>query len=252
MGKLHEVLMVAPDLVKTAVTANEKAINTMVKEPTHFLGSEKTVEYFDDHDAHLNTTETTALTLRVFDVLKGLVGPNSRAWDIVLQKEAANQKAVADIEIDGQTLAQHVPATVLLTMETKLQELRKVYLAIPTLAPGIDWVPDATRGAGTWKANKELENLRTKKTVRPILMHPATEHHPAQVSAINEDMPVAKTQEKRWSAMLTEAQKTELLNRLEQLTSAVKTARQRANNQDVENRQFGKQLFDFLHKGIVV
>lgn len=253
MAKLHEVLAVEQGLQTTAKKTNEETIRTFGKKDEHFVQTVRHTEYFAEEDKNLNTTETKAMVTTVFDKLLYNVGPNVKAWDALLQKESTNQHASADIEIDGKVLVANVPATVLLPLITKLQELRAVYEAIPTLAPGPVWEPDpeARTGGGVWKARDADVAFRTKKTIKPIVLHPGDDKHPAQVQAIPEDVPVAKISTTHKSGMLTSAQKSDLLARIDRLLRAVKRALQRANTAEVEKRHMGKELFNFIHEGIV-
>jgi hypothetical protein len=189
----------------------------------------------------------------VFDKLLYNATPNIRAFDAYLQKEATNQKASADIVVDDVTLATAVPATVLLGLESKLNDLRAVYENIPTLAPGRTWQLDLAARAegGVYKAMDSDLTFRTKRTVKPMIMAPATDHHPAQVQALQEDVPIAKIVTSHRSGMITPAQKSDLLERIDKLLRAVKRARQRANGTQVEKRQIGGSLFQYIHGGIV-
>ena len=252
MPKLHEVLAVESGLQTTAKKTNEETVRTFGKKDEHFVEITREVAHFAEEDVKLNTSETKAMVTTVLDKLIYNAGPSIRAFDAYLQKEATNQKAVADLVVDEKVLATGVPATVLLGMETKLVELRAVYEAIPTLAPGPTWVADTSaRTTGVYKAAQADVTFRTKKTIKPIVMAEATKEHPAQVQAIQEDVPIAKITTHHKSGMMTTADKSALLERLDKLLRAVKRARQRANNTEVEKRQIGKVLFDFIHAGIV-
>ncbi len=253
MAKLHEVLAVESGLQTAAKKINEETIRTFDKKDEHFVGTTREVKHFAEEDQKLDTSETKAMVTTVFDKLLYTVGANVRALDAYLQKEATNQKASADIVVGDQTLATAVPATVLLGLETKLAELRAVYEKIPTLAPGPTWVADKARRAagGVWRADSPDVTFRTRKTIKPVVMSPATEHHPAQVQAVSEDVPVARITTQHWSGMISSAEKSDLLGRIDQLLRAVKRARQRANNTEVEKRTIGKVLFDFLHRDLV-
>lgn len=253
MPKLHEVLAVESGLQTAAKKINEETIRTFGKKDEHFVETTREVKHFAEEDQKLDTAETKAMVTTVFDKLLYNAGPNIRAYDAYLQKEATNQKATADVVVGDKTLLTDVPATVLLGLETKLTELRAVYEAIPTLQPGPTWLSDADARAagGVYKAADLDVTFRTRKTVRPIIMAPATEHHPAQVNAVQEDVPIARITTSHKSGMLTSAQKSDLLERIDRLLRAVKRARQRANSTEVEKRQMGKVLFDFLHQGIV-
>lgn len=254
MAKLHEVLAVEQGLQTAAKKINEETIRTFGKKDEHFVETTRTVIHFADEDEKLNTSETKAMVTCVFEKLLYNQVSNIRALDAYLQKEATNQKASADLVVGDQTLATAVPATVLLGLETKLAELRAVYEAIPTLAPGPTWESDleARSAGGVYRAAAPDVTFRTRKTVKPIVMAPATREHPAQVQAISEDVPVARITTTHKSGMITSAQKSDLLERVDRLLRAVKRARQRANNTEVERRNIGKVLFDYLHTDIVV
>lgn len=252
MAKLHELLAVEDSLQTTAKKINEETVNTFHKKDEHFVETTKQTGYFDEKDAaNLDTTETSAMVTTVVDKLAYSVTANVRAWDAYLQKGVTNQKAIADIVVDGNALVKDVPGTVLLGMETKLMELRNVYMAIPTLAPGPIWEQDAAAGRGVYRAQAPDIAFRTKKTIKPVIMSPATEHHPANVQAVSEDIAIAKISTSKKSGMMTSAHKSELLARLDKLLRAVKRARQRANGAEVEKVQMGKALFDYLHADIV-
>lgn len=253
MPKLHEVLAVESGLQTAAKKINEETIKTFGKKDEHFVETVTQLRHFDAEDSKLDVDDAKAMVTTVFDKLLHTVPPNVRALDAYIQKEATNQLAKADIVIDDKIIAAEVPATVLLGLETKLTELRAVYEAIPTLAPGPTWQIDSDKRkkGGVYRSMQPDVTFRTRKTIKPIIMAPATEHHPAQVQAVSEDVPVAKITKQHWSGMITSGQKSDLLERLDQLLRAVKKARQRANATPVVKRSIGKELFDFIHAGIV-
>lgn len=253
MPKLHEILAVESGLQTAAKKINEETIKTFGKKDEHFVETVTQVVHFDEENTKLDTNETKAMVTTVFDKLLYTTQPNVRALDAYLQKEATNQIAKADVVIDDKVIAADVPATVLLGLETKLTELRLVYEAIPTLAPGPTWKLDASKRkeGGVYRSELPDVTFRTKKTVKPIIMAPATEHHPAQVQAVNEDVPIAKITKQHWSGMISPAEKSDLLERIDMLLRAIKKARQRANAATVVKRAIGKDLFAFIHGGIV-
>jgi hypothetical protein len=251
MARLHEVLAASGALATTAKKINDEANGTLSKKPELFLRTVTSVEHLAEDERSLDTTDTKEMTTTVFEKLDYIVRANVRAFDIYLQKEIANTKAKADIEINGIVIAAALPATVLLGLETKLTELRIVYEACPTLAPGPTWQLDATQRHGVYKSVHPDVRFRTRKTMRAFQLSPATQHHPAQIQAINEDVPIAKIVVQTWSGMITSAQKSDLLDRVDGLIRAVKQARQRANMQEVEKVSLGDALFKHIHAGIV-
>ena len=253
MAKLHEILAVESGLQTTAKKTNEETIGTFRKKDEHFVETVTEVRHFSEEDQKLDTTETKAMVTTVVDKLLYNAGANVKAIDAYLQKEATNQHATADLMVDDVVLAIAVPATVLLGLETKLTELRAVYDAIPTLAPGPTWVEDRDRRAhgGVYKAADPDVTFRTRRVLKPIVMSPATKEHPAQVQAVQEDTPVARIVKHHRSGMLTSAQKSDLLGRIDKLLRATKRARQRANTAEVVKGEIGRKLFDFIHAGLI-
>jgi hypothetical protein len=248
MAKLHEVIAVEASLAATAQKIREEAITTFTKKVELFLGTRTSVTYFAETDQHLNTSEFKAVVESVPAKLKYIAGSQIRAIDCLLQKEATNQHAKADIVIDGVTIASGVPAIVLLRLEAWLVEVRAVFAAIPTLQPGPHWQKDfdADTGGGVYEAEDVDVTFRTKKNLRAIELSPATKEHPAQVQPIQEDMPVAKIEKQHWSAMMSTADKSNLLERCDRLIRGVKKARQRANDTTVVKDKIGAALFDFI------
>lgn len=249
MAKLHEVLAVESGLQTTAKAISAETIRTFGKKEEHFTAQTKTLEFFAEEDAKLNMAESRAMVTTVQQKLSYMQTSHIKALDAYLQKESTNQRANADIEIDGLALATDIPATVLLGLETKLAELRKVYEEIPTLAPGVTWEFDLEQSGArdVYRSANPGITFRTKRVTKPIVMAPATKEHPAQVQAITEDVPVAKITTQDWSGMMSSADKSELLGRLDKLLRAVKRARQRANSTEVEKRSIGKAIFGYLH-----
>lgn len=246
MGKLHELLAVEGDLSAVATKVTEEAANTFSKKSDHFYGQVRTVSFLNEARAGENTTEEKTIVTTVdekLDYVRSMVAPY---FDAVLQKEATNQEATADLIIDGQTIAHNLPATFLLGLETKLKNLRTMYAAIPTLQPGINWAKNDGAGAGHFIA-PATTSFKTEKTVKHKVLVEATKEHRAEIEKWNEDVPVARIDTVATSTMLTPHRKSEILGRLDKLIRGVKKARMRANDTTVVDRSIGKELFDFLH-----
>jgi len=164
--------------------------------------------------------------------------------DVVLQKEVANTEAHADLVLeDGTVLAKGVPATVLLGLEKKFAEIRKAYEAIPTLSPGDDWKPDSKTG----HFSTERNTVKFKKVFKNHVRAEATDKHPAQVETYQEDERLGLFLTKKETSVLTSLEKSQLLTRVDLVIQAAKTARQRANNQEVKSVHIGATLFDYIN-----
>lgn len=244
-AKLHEVLAVESTLKKTSDNLIAESIRTLNKENL-FVGSQRDLTMFDADQQQMNTSDTVTLTTTVDENINYLVEPIARYWDAVLQKDKTNQNAVADIIIDGTTIAEAVPATFLLGLETKLGELRKLYDNIHTLAPGHDWQLDKDAGEGVYKAELPV-TFKTEKDMDFRIVVEADEHHPAQVRELARTKNVGKYETMRWCGLLTPLEKAQRMARVDKLLQAVKKARQRANNTDLVKAQIGKDLLNYIN-----
>lgn len=247
MPKLHEVLAVEGDLSATATKIMEEAIITFTKKPDHFQESHRSLRMFDDARAEENMDEHKVMVTTVADKLEYVSDMVTRYLDAFARKEATNQTAKADLVVRGQTLIADVPATLLLGLETKLKALRRVYEAIPTLQPGIDWEKDSERGQNVWKAFEPETRMRTEKVIQHKTLYEATKEHPAQIEKWTQDMPVGRFTINHWSGMLSSAEKSDLLFRIDDLIQAAKKARQRANTAEVTDLSIGNAIFDYIH-----
>lgn len=248
MAKLHEILAVEGDLAGTAKKIMDEARGTFGGKPDHFLAATQTDTYFAEEQANLNTASAKAMVTTVDDKLDYIAPVIGRYYDAYFTKEATNQVAVADIMVGGKALWSGVPATVLLGMESKLKELRSVYEAIPTLAPGVFWEADAAAGRGVYRARDSETRFINKRTLTPIELSPATKEHKAQVQAVEVDVPVARREITHQSGMLSPAEKSDLLERIDVLIRAVKVARQKANACDAKDQTgFGAAVFGYIN-----
>jgi hypothetical protein len=167
--------------------------------------------------------------------------------DAFLQKERTNQNAKADIVIGDVVVASDVPATALLGLEKRLKEIRQVYEAIPTLQQGIAWEECPELGEGIYKATRPEIRTKTEKQMIPVVLYEATKEHPANVKEVVKDIVVGHFTEEKRSGMVTSAQKSMWLARIDELIQAVKRARKRANNEEVFKVEIGQKLMSFIH-----
>lgn len=248
-AKLHELLAVEQDLAGAFKNILEETTTTFTKKASHFMGAHRTLQYYDDERQRTETApeEHQAMQTTVKAKLDYQQQHITRYLDAVLQKEKTNQKATADIIVDGVTIAENIPATFLLGLEAKLKQIREVYMKIPTLQPQIEWVEDVDKGAGVFRMKHPEETYKTEKVIVPQILYEATKEHPAQVDKISETKNVGKYTKQVWSGMMTSAQKSAILGKIDKLTRAVKKARQRANSVEIDKAEIGKALFDFIN-----
>lgn len=248
MGKLHELLAVEGDLDGTFKKIIEETTNTFAKKPALFFGFHKKLEMFDEN-ASKAPDEMQELAETVHDKLDYTAEHIIRYIDAICQKDKTNQVATADLTVDGVVIGKNLPATFLLGLENKLKLIRKIYAAIPTLPPGQKWDKSTTRGAHVFEMTHPEEKFKTAKAFKHQVLYEATEHHPAQIEKWEETENVGRYVTNRWSGMISPAQKSALIGRLDKLIRATKKARQRANTAEVVETYIGKELFTYIHEG---
>ncbi len=244
-AKLHEVLAVESELANVSKKLSAESIRSLGKESL-FLGSYRIMTMFDGEQQHNNTEDRQELTTTVDENLEYLLPHIAQYWDAVAQKDATNQAAVADVIINGETLLAGISATTLLGLETKLAELRKVFEAIPTLAPAVSWISDAKQRPGVFITEHVEKSFKTEKDLQFKEASPATKEHPAQVAQLQTTTNVGEYVLTKWSGMYSPARKAEVLNRLDVLRNAVKKARMRANNTPVVDVHIGDVMLSFI------
>jgi len=250
MGKLHELIAVEGDRRKTAQRIAAETNSTFTKRPQHFVGMikkfESTVsegETFDDEVSEIVTSVPEKLDYFQQSAIK--------AFDVILQKEKTNAKAAADVIIkveDGEdiVIAQQVPVQALVQLENHLQQLRDVvYNTIPTLDPKNNWIPDVQRGDGYYRTT-EFKKRKTKKEQSFMVVCEGTEHNKPEIREVVKDVQTGNWVETHFSGMMSPADKSEMLSRIGVMIEAIKKARARANQIDVEPGRIGLKIFDYI------
>lgn len=248
MAKLHELLAVINDASAAATAILDESKATFGKRPDHFKGQTKVVTFFDAAREGENLTETKEFVTSVDERLAYTARIIGKYWDALFQLEQTNQIAMADLMVGGVTIAKSVPATFLLGMETRLKEIRQMILTIPTLAPELSWAKDEAAGKGVYVSPPQV-NFKGEKVRKHKVLYDATDKHPANIETWTEDQPVAKIETIHRSTMLTPAQKSEMMERCDNMIAAVKQARQRANTVETSRSKIASNMFDYIIKG---
>ena len=245
-SELHEILAVEGDLEST-VKRTIGDVSRLFGKAELFTSAQKNLTMFADDRQNENTSERKEMSNNVEDliaiVLKECV---VRYYDATLQKELANQKAKADLIVDGNVIMSGLPATFLLGLETKLKALKSVFELIPVLPPGVTWDEAPELGKGVYKAKYPTEAMKTAKAFKFQIIVPATEKFPAQAEKWEEAVPVGKYITTVQSSMMSAARKAVIINKVEKLIAGAKQARQRANRQTVDTAEIGNILFGFI------
>lgn len=248
-AKLHEVLAVEDSNKKAANKLIDESMRTLNKDSL-FSGQVRKLEMFREEDKNSETTDYQELTTTVDENLDYLVKPVAAYWNTVGTKDATNQQAKAALIVEGKVLGENLPATFLLGLESKLAKLREVYMAIPTLEPGINWVHDDTDREGVFKTEHDTIQMKSVKDFDFRTVAAATVEHPAQVAKVERTLDIGRYVTSKYSGKMTPLEKANRLERIDTLLKAVKVARMRANNIDVEQVKIGEDLLKYINEGL--
>ena len=242
MGKLHELLAVED----TVVGASEKLISEtnekFHKSTEFFTGHIRTLSRLKDspEDKAIEAAQRKEkqLPTDVPDTLRYIFPYLEKAWDLKLSKHLTNQVAVADIVLDGQTIAAGVPVDFLLDLEKAIPRLRAMFLSMPTLDPSRKWEVDRP---GVFKSEAP-KTAQTEKIQYPVVLVEATDKHPAQVKEASKDVVVGTFSQTDISGAATTEQKADVLALCDRLIVAIKQARMRANSVEAVKGEAAKNI----------
>ena len=194
-------------------------------------------ERFPDENQNVQMTAS--------EVVKQIAKSMVELLDVEATVDATNALATASIVVEGVVVADKVPATTLLFLEKQLQLFRSDLRNIPELDPAERWDRDVNTNLFV---TKPQETRRTQKVQKAIVLYPATPEHPAQTQLISEDVTVGQWTMVKVSGAMPKPEKAALVEKADKLIDAVKSAREKANTQEVLKMEVGSKLFDFLLK----
>ena len=240
-SKLNQIIAVEKGVKAQTENAVTAAYHTIQKaEP--FSGISRDYQAKDDDGDEL-PSESVRVQRTVDNLLTELGKTWTRLLDLTATKDTANTRAKADVVVDGETLIADIPATYLVWLEKRLVDLRTLLSNVPTLDPAIVWTPDPV--SGVWRS-ETAKTTRSQKVPRAHVLYEATPEHPAQVQPWTEDVIAGYWSTTKFSGALPQERVNELLDRVDKVQTAVKSAREEANGIEVTDVSVGKELFDYI------
>jgi hypothetical protein len=212
-------------------------LHKSAQKPALFNGFDKTYTPFSETDDEARSgikrlpPEGNSVQLRAEGVLGAFLEEMGAAVNLAHAKDAANCTAKADVVVDGNALLRDVPATHLLHMEKVLADLGTFVAALPVEDPTEQWAGHADG----LKRTEETFTVRNVVKKVPLVLHPPTDKHAAQVAAIDETIPEGRWTTVKYTGALSPDRKRELERRVAALKDAFKTAREAANRVEVPN-----------------
>ncbi len=230
--KLNELLAINENLKTQAEKNRTDLANTFINKKHHF--GENIVTFTPNTEGAQPVTEKQLdLQTTVKEELKWLKPFLVKALDSANKVAVANTQAKADVVLEsGVAILKDVPATSLLELGKRVNELLEFAKHIPTLDPAKGFTPDPDRGDNIFKA-RNVTTTRTLKTQEVLVLVPPTDKHPAQAQLVPKDIITGTVTTREWSGMITVKEKGLLLERIEDLVRAVAKARARANETEV-------------------
>lgn len=245
--KLNQVIAIEKG-VKSRAYAAFTELHKYSQKSDPYSGFIKTYQKKDD-DGETFPDERKKVQLTGNGVLAQVTSTLTELFDIEAQKDFTNCAARADVVVGGEVLIYNAPATYLLFLEKQLSDLRSFVDFLPVLDEADDWLPDPTTGAYKTAAT---QTHKTKKTARVIVKYDAVirdgQALPAQTELIHEDVVVGHWNLTKYSGALPAPRKAVLLQRIDELAKAVKTAREDANSIEVVKpaQTVGLAVFGYL------
>lgn len=243
--KLHEVVAVRKG-IKSRTYGELTELHNRSRKADLYAGMIREFHPKDD-DGETFPAEDKKVQLVADDVLKAVRKLRTEFFDIEATQEYGNLQARADVKVDGQTVLADVPVTLLIFLEKELNDLRTFIEALPTLDDARTWQADPN---SKLHRSETAVTHKTKKVQRPIVLYDAVikDDHaiPAQTQLITEDVVTGHWHTTYLSGALPTPRREALLERIELLRNAVKRARARANDLEVERRELGGAVFRWL------
>lgn len=240
-AKLNQVLAIEKG-IKDRVHKAASEIYHAAQKPTLFNGFTKEYRKVNDQSEDY-PPQRQRVQMVAEEALRSDIGGQKELIDITAAKDYANQNARADIVIDGNVVVADAPATLILWLEKRVEDIRTFVTHLPVLDESEDWTADVN--SGLFRSG-QITTHRTQKVVEPIVLYPATDKHPAQTQLITKDVLVGFWDETKLSGALPKPRKALILERVEKLYRAVKVAREAANLQEAPRQEVGSALLDFL------
>jgi hypothetical protein len=239
--KLHEVVAVRKG-VKARVYSEITILHRGSDKAELFNGLLK--EYTPkNEEGETLPPESKKVQSIIEDILKKTAKLQSEAWDLEATQEYGNREAKADLVVAGQKILEDVPVTLLIFLEKQLNDIRKFVSDLPTLDSDKDWEADPN---SKMFRTKPVRTHHSRKVDKPQVVVAATIEHPAQWTTLKEEVTIGYWDRTHFSGALPAPRKEDLLDRIDKLHSAVKTARSRANDTEVVRKKVGEALFGYL------
>ena len=240
--KLHQVLAIESN-IRTQTQKDITAAHHGLQHAGGLIGLNKTYEPKAD-DGDVLPEETKLLEVRTPDVIRRTTDLLSKLYDTTAMRDFANCRATADIVLeDGTVLLKDAPATYLLWLEKRLDDVHTFVAKLPVLPADTEWEYDEKQNCFK---SPTIKTSRAIKVPYPLVLHPGNDKHPAQVVEKNREEVVGYYIAIKYSGAMKAKDVAQMKERVEQLQRATKIAREKANTVEAPKQEVGRKLLSFI------
>lgn len=200
-----------------------------------------------DEDGESLPPESQKVQFKYKEVIEQMTEKLVELIDLTATKDWSNCEAKADVVVEGSVFLEQVPVPHLLFLEKQLEDMRTFVAKMVELDPGENWTWDAN--SGQFKSDV-VEQTKKQKQKRPIVLYDATTEHPAQTQLIEDDVIVGTWKKTKFSGAIPGPEKKKLMARIQQLSEAVKFAREHANSTDATEKKVGKKVLGYIFEEV--
>ncbi len=241
MPKLLSQVLALHSGAKSRYDALVKDFNKAAQKGALFNGIRKTFRPID-HDGVKFPDERQEVQMTVEDKLSEITDSLVEILDITAVRDYGNCEAKADVIVGEKTILNAVPATYLLWLNKRLEDMGTLVGNLPSLDPAENWI----NREGAISRSEEVETVRMSKEPTVIRLAEATKEHKEQSQLISKDIPIGHWTTTRLSGAMEAGRKQKISRRVRQLHDAVKVALQEANSSRVIDQNIGNKVSNFL------
>lgn len=243
--QLHEALAVRPSLQNQSKKVLSGETQNFKSKQHIFEGSVETFKPITEGEHDVQEKETVLTSTVTENLDYGL-----KAWiksiECEHQVEKGNQSATSDVVCDGITIFKDAPATFLLVLSKRLQEIRTLLDAVPTMDMKLGFAIDSTYNKANVFKSLPITRKRTRKIEDVKVVVQATENFPAQTHLFTKDEETGTLETIHYAGKMTPSEKAARIDRVDRLIRSVDKARSTANRTEIETKPIAKLLFKFL------
>ena len=228
--------------VKSRAKAAQSELYKAIQKPSLFNGQTRTFEKINDETQDV-PEEKTLVQIVAKSAIKDMNKVIAEYLDVSATRDWGNTVAKANVTVDGNIIIENAPVTFLLFLEKELNELHTFVSKIPTLDPAHVWTTD--ENSDLFYA-EPVRTQRTQKVQEAITLAQATKEHPAQAELITVDKVIGFWKTQNMSGALRSPEKNDIIERIEKLQKAVKSAREKGNSVEVDKQEVGDKILSYI------